>query len=72
MTDMSAQDNDLLGKEVLHVDSMKLQHHGTIVAVDSEWLYVRSSNPNVPPAEWHFKVKKELYPAIKFNRQESP
>lgn len=57
----------LIHKQVLHVDSMKMMHHGIIVDVDSEWLYVFSTNVNAPQdVDYHFKVRRDLYPAVKF------
>lgn len=66
-TDTKEPGKSLIGKQVLYVDMMKLQHHGTIVKEDDEWLYVFSSSPGAPQdSEYHFRVKRAVYDAIKF------
>lgn len=47
---------------VLYVDNMGLQHSGIVVgqSVDGNWVYVQSTRPNVPDAQWHFRVRREL------------
>lgn len=50
------------GKPVTHVDALKIAHTGTVVGKsrDGRWYYCRSDRPDVKPAEWHFKIGREL------------
>ncbi len=54
------------GKFVNYIDPLKIQHKGVVVgqSPDAAWVFVQSTNPNVLPAEWHFKVATKLIPAI--------
>lgn len=33
-------------------------------STDGKWLFVQSSDPHAPPAEWHFKVSKDMIDAV--------
>jgi hypothetical protein len=54
------------GRQVLYVDNLRLAHSGIVVgqSADGAWTYIQSDNPDVKPAEWHFKVSTRLLPGV--------
>jgi len=54
------------GQFVNYVDPVKIQHQGVVVGAsdDGKWTFIQSTNPNVPPADWHFKVNSKLVESI--------
>lgn len=54
---------------VNYVDPVKIQHRGIVVgqSEDDNWIYVQSTNPKVPPADWHFKVSAQLIETVLAN-----
>lgn len=54
------------GRQVLYVDNLRLRHSGIVVGQtnDGAWAYVQSDDPNVKPAQWHFKVDTRLLPGV--------
>ena len=54
--------SDYDGQFVNYVDPVKIQHQGIVVgqSEDTRWIYVKSTNPKVPPADWHFKISSAV------------
>jgi hypothetical protein len=54
------------GQFVNYVDPVKIQHRGIVVGQteDEQWIYVKSTNPKVPPADWHFKVSARVIDTV--------
>jgi hypothetical protein len=54
------------GQFVNYVDAVKIQHQGIVVGQteDEQWIYVQSTNPKVPPADWHFKISARLITTV--------
>lgn len=54
------------GQQVLYIDNLKLKHSGVIVgqSEDAQRILVRSDNPNVSDAPWHFSVAREIISGV--------
>lgn len=54
------------GRRVVYVDSLRLEHRGEIVGQtqSGSHVYVRSDLPTAPPAEWHFKIARQMLGAV--------
>lgn len=51
--------SNLNGQFVRYTDFARYKHSGVIVgqSEDRKWYLVKSDNPNVPVAEWHFRIR---------------
>jgi hypothetical protein len=54
------------GQPVLYIDALKIPHSGIVVgqSADESRILVQSDNPNVPEAQWHFSVQRDLIDAV--------